>query len=296
MLICELCFSPAVDIPSTVFGSSWTALNSSSGGYYGCGFYNGAFCSGQCQATSSSCSASSSSTTTIIIIAAAAGGFVLVMVVGVVVWCKVCKRTNKITPVERIVKAAQHHQPTDSHVVNIGKSNDGSDVISASEDAKFEFDVFLSHDWGTDENNRDNHARVAKVNELLKARGFRTWFDNDRMVGDIVGQMCQGVERSAVFIAFITARYMSKVASNGDDNCKAEFSHAVRRLGTARIVPVVMEQRVKSTSSWVGPVGMRLGDILYVSMAENDVSKAIDQLSSEIIARHPACKSRIKTK
>ncbi len=78
-------------------------------------------------------------------------------------------------------------------------------------ESKFEYDVFLSHDWGKDENNRDNHARVAKVNELLKARGFRTWFDNDRMVGDIVGQMCQGVERSAVFIAFITARYIAKV-------------------------------------------------------------------------------------
>ena len=71
--------------------------------------------------------------------------------------------------------------------------------------------MFLSHDWGKDENNRDNHARVAKVNELLKARGFKTWFDNDRMVGDIVGQMCQGVEKSAVFVAFVTARYISKV-------------------------------------------------------------------------------------
>ncbi len=70
----------------------------------------------------------------------------------------------------------------------------------------------------------------------------------------------------------------------------------MRQLGTTRMVPVVMEQRVRSTASWVGPVGLRLGDVLYVSMFDNDISKSIDQLASEIIARHPSCKSRIKMK
>eukprot|EP01031_Cornospumella_fuschlensis_P042508 gene42508-51933_t len=50
-------------------------------------------------------------------------------------------------------------------------------------------DCFLTHDWGKDELGRDNHARVGKLNALLKAKGFRTWFDEDRMRGDIQQQM-----------------------------------------------------------------------------------------------------------
>jgi hypothetical protein len=87
-----------------------------------------------------------------------------------------------------------------------------SHAVSCTGKSAFHFDVFLSHDWGKDERNRDNHQRVAKINELLKARGFRTWFDNDRMTGDIVAQMCDGVEKSALFVSFITSRYVSKVA------------------------------------------------------------------------------------
>ena len=41
-------------------------------------------------------------------------------------------------------------------------------------------DVFLSHDWGTD-NNVDNHARVAMVNHALKQRGLLTWFDQEKV-------------------------------------------------------------------------------------------------------------------
>ena len=52
-----------------------------------------------------------------------------------------------------------------------------------------EYDAFLTHDWGDDELGRSNHARVAEVNRLLKAAGFVTWFDEDRMQGDIVSQI-----------------------------------------------------------------------------------------------------------
>ena len=73
--------------------------------------------------------------------------------------------------------------------------------------------MFLSHDWGKDDKGRDNHARVATINTMLKERGLRTWFDNDRMTGDIVAQMCDGVEKSAVFVSCVTARYVSKVGA-----------------------------------------------------------------------------------
>jgi hypothetical protein len=157
----------------------------------------------------------------------------------------------------------------------------------------FQYDVFLSHDWGDDQYGRNNHARVSKINDALKTRGFRTWFDNDRMVGDIVAQMCDGVENSAVFVSFVTKRYTNKVASADDDNCKAEFSYAVRMRGTKNCIPVVMEDQMKSTASWAGPVGMRLGDVLYVSMWDNDISPGVIHLSEEITKRYPACKDHV---
>ena len=143
-----------------------------------------------------------------------------------------------------------------------------------------------------DELKRDNHARVSRINEILKAKGFRTWFDNDRMVGDIVAQMCDGVEKSAVFVSCVTARYVSKVASDKDDNCKAEFSHAVRKRTTKNMIPVVMEAGMRATTAWDGPVGMRLGDLLYVGMWDDDVTNGVEQLAEEIVKRYPSCKER----
>ncbi len=35
--------------------------------------------------------------------------------------------------------------------------------------------VFLTHNWGTDELQRDNHRRVAVFNDGLQRRGWITW-------------------------------------------------------------------------------------------------------------------------
>lgn len=57
------------------------------------------------------------------------------------------------------------------------------------ENARKRTHVFLTHDWGKDEQGRDNHARVSKVNDWLKANGVITWFDSDRMTGRVVQTM-----------------------------------------------------------------------------------------------------------
>ena len=51
--------------------------------------------------------------------------------------------------------------------------------------AKLSTDVFLTHDWGTDELERQNHARVSCLNTALQAKGLTTWFDEDKMEGFI---------------------------------------------------------------------------------------------------------------
>lgn len=33
-------------------------------------------------------------------------------------------------------------------------------------------DIFLSHAWGTDDNNRNNHSRVKNLSKLLQKKGI----------------------------------------------------------------------------------------------------------------------------
>ena len=128
--------------------------------------------------------------------------------------------------------------------------------------------VFLTHTWVKDELNRDNHARVGTINKLLKAQGFKTWFDEDKMVGHIDNMMAEGINNSDIILVFITKAYMEKLASKGHDNCKGEFTYATTR--NKKMIPIVMEPCMKNPGQWDGPLGIRLAGDLYVDMSEND--------------------------
>jgi hypothetical protein len=91
------------------------------------------------------------------------------------------------------------------------------------------YHVFLTHDWGE---KGVNHSRVSKVNKMLKEKyGLTTWFDEDRMDGDVRTTMTEGIENSMVMIIFVTQRYQGKVIEGGSDNrdnCKVRlFNPAV---------------------------------------------------------------------
>lgn len=95
---------------------------------------------------------------------------------------------------------------------------------------ELETDVFFSHDWGVDENQQNNHDRVAKINNYLLEKGVKTWFDGDKMRGDIVEKMCNGINHTKLVIVFVTDNYIKKVASsNFNDNCLLEFKYAMRK-------------------------------------------------------------------
>ena len=115
------------------------------------------------------------------------------------------------------------------------------------------FHLFVSHNWGPDSQGRDNHERVATVNKLLRARNMRTWFDEERLRGDVVSQMSSGIDRSHAVLVCVTREYIRKVAGDGkkgyDDNCKFEFDYARSRHGVKRMIPVVMDPDVLDLSS-----------------------------------------------
>ena len=85
---------------------------------------------------------------------------------------------------------------------------------------------------------------------------------------------------------------LSQVKSEGNDNCKLEFQHAVRQHTAKNMIPVVMEKEMKDTEKWTGPVGMTLGDILYARAFDDEPN--IESLLYEIKLRYPAVTYRIK--
>ena len=115
-------------------------------------------------------------------------------------------------------------------------------------------DLFLSHDWGED--GKTNHERVSKINEAIKKLGYRTWFDNERMVGNIREQMANGIDNTKCFIAFLTKRYHDKVVFGPDtDNCRTEFDYAST---TVPMIAVVLDASMRNPRDWKGNIGLTL--------------------------------------
>lgn len=132
-------------------------------------------------------------------------------------------------------------------------------------------DVFCTHDWGDDELDRNNHDRVQKINESLKARGLITWFDSDRMKGNIIQQMCSGIDNAQCIIVFVTKKYMEKVGgTNANDNCQLEFQYALRQKSASLMLAVVMEPGMRFAAKWTGALGMALGGSIYIDFCDDN--------------------------
>lgn len=143
-------------------------------------------------------------------------------------------------------------------------------------------DVFLTHDWGED---GKNHREVSRVNAELQKRGLVTWFDEERMEGNIPHKMVEGIENTKVVVVFITDRYRNKVNTQGKkgvDNCRYEFRYAVQERGPDYMVPVVMEEKMKDTTEWKGELGGALSTYKYIDMTQRDDEEVFQSKCDEL--------------
>jgi hypothetical protein len=125
-----------------------------------------------------------------------------------------------------------------------------------------------------------NHDRVSRIFKGLNRLGLKCWFDEVEMENLIIDQMCQGIDDSAVFVVFLTDRYIEKVRSpNEQDNCKKEFNYAEKRKGGQCMIPVVMDP--DAGSSWAGPVGMILGQKLYIDFSDDAIWQSVNEVQFE---------------
>ena len=145
--------------------------------------------------------------------------------------------------------------------------------------------VFLSHAWANDKQYRDNHERVRQINQGLKARNIKTWFDTQGdMKDNCLQAMTNGIDECDIVIVFVTRAYIDKCTKEGNDNCKLEFEYAYQRKNVTCLLPVVMETDCTSTTTWNGPVGAVLGTQLYIYCNEINTS-SLDELASKIRAK-----------
>jgi hypothetical protein len=128
-------------------------------------------------------------------------------------------------------------------------------------------ECFLSHCWGRDELGRDNHARVRIIKDALQKRGLQTWFDEDKLRGNIAQTMMSGMDNAECVVVFLTQRYMEKATGSDErDNVHTEFNYAVQTKGSERMIAVVMEEGMRSAGMWSGEVGNVLAGQRYVDM------------------------------
>eukprot|EP00551_Chaetoceros_affinis_P006372 CAMPEP_0203683248 /NCGR_PEP_ID=MMETSP0090-20130426/47422_1 /ASSEMBLY_ACC=CAM_ASM_001088 /TAXON_ID=426623 /ORGANISM="Chaetoceros affinis, Strain CCMP159" /LENGTH=288 /DNA_ID=CAMNT_0050552383 /DNA_START=680 /DNA_END=1547 /DNA_ORIENTATION=- len=147
----------------------------------------------------------------------------------------------------------------------------------------YRFDAFLTHNWGRDSMDRDNHQRVIRFkNELQKQPGIgNLWLDEERMTGNIMEQMSNGIDQSKLVIVFITQSYINKVAGRGPkgkkDNCYLEFTYAAMKKD---LIAVVMEESCSDPSKWDGPVGLNLcGNLYYSFNNDSDLNQCAQKVA-----------------
>ena len=149
------------------------------------------------------------------------------------------------------------------------------------------YDVFLTHNWGPGPEHA-NHKLISRINDALKKKKIRTWFDSQRLTGDVVGQITRGIDNSRIVVAFLTREYIDKVrqADNPNDYCKLEFKYSSSRKTADNMLAIVVEPGVRDTSTWDGDVGFFLGSYIYYDIsAWNDLNfdTLLDGLHSQIL-------------
>jgi hypothetical protein len=138
-------------------------------------------------------------------------------------------------------------------------------------------DAFLTHNWGS---GGINHAKVSRINKQLKELGLKTWFDEEKLSGNIRQGLADAISNSNCFVVFITKEYELKVNSNNpEDSCYYEFNFASSngKLTSKKMVAVVLEASMKDPWKWSGRLSAELGTHLYV-----DFSGAFEVTGSEV--------------
>eukprot|EP00299_Pterocystis_sp_00344_P017426 c8729_g2_i2.p1 GENE.c8729_g2_i2~~c8729_g2_i2.p1 ORF type:complete len:372 (-),score=73.59 c8729_g2_i2:58-1173(-) len=146
----------------------------------------------------------------------------------------------------------------------------------------FRFDVFISHDWGNDASQRDNHARAVLINKALQVAGLVTWFDDAQLSGNMMQKIAEGMDASRLVVILITRRYMERASGvNPGDYCYMEFNYAATQKTAQRMIPIVMEEEMIDRQ-WMGMLGFVLSNQMHYRFTDDS---EMNQLVRKVVAR-----------
>ena len=145
--------------------------------------------------------------------------------------------------------------------------------------------IFISHAWGKDELNRDNHKRCVQLGRILEKKGYTIWIDNNEMMGNIDSAIMKGINNCSVVLICLTEKYCTKInnAVNNhcpNDNCYKEWNYSLFKKKS--IIPVMMENKMKDIfMTQDGVIQMYLNSTLFIDMSES-IDEEMDLLAKTL--------------
>ena len=134
-------------------------------------------------------------------------------------------------------------------------------------------DIFISHAWGKDELDRDNHERCKILANKLINNGYSVWIDSNDLYGNIDSSIMKGINNCKIVLVCLTKRYCDKIntcAINqlSNDNCYKEWNYSLFRQKI--IIPVLMEPNmINIFLNGQGIIQMYLNSLMFIDFTNN---------------------------
>jgi hypothetical protein len=134
-------------------------------------------------------------------------------------------------------------------------------------------EIFISHAWGNDSLNRDNHLRCNELAKKLINCGYKVWFDSNDLYGNIDSSIIKGINNSKIVLVCLTNNYCNKINNAvhmqcPNDNCFKEWNYSLFKKKT--IIPILMEPTMKETFlNGDGVIQMYLNSTMFIDMTDN---------------------------
>ena len=134
-------------------------------------------------------------------------------------------------------------------------------------------DIFLSHAWGKNNLNIENHERCKELCNKLISNGYSVWFDDYEMIGNIDRNIMKGINSCKVVLICLTEKYVNKInnaviLNRPNDNCYKEWNYALFK--NKILIPIIMEEKMQNIFLHNdGIIQMYLNSLMYIDFSIN---------------------------
>jgi hypothetical protein len=141
--------------------------------------------------------------------------------------------------------------------------------------------LFISHAWGKDGLERDNHQRCKLLYNKIIQKKYSAWIDDNEIYGNIDYAIMRGINNAKAIIVCLTETYCNKINNAvlhnlPNDNCYKEWNYSLFKQKI--IIPVIMEPNMRNIYlKQEGVVQMYFNSTLYIDASE-DLDSAVEKI------------------